>query len=133
MQCTGNFLVTIRFSKSNALKFENLKELTLVLINFFTKSMLNRSTNCILISSVICKVIGLFSLRFASFYHSKVLKSAMWSLHKNVYKVIQNSVIIINIQKLISNPKMCNQCYILECYRGQRVEQTFSYNHNHMA
>ena len=95
--------------------------------------MLNRSTNCILISSVICKVIGLFSLRFASFYHSKVLKSAMWSLHKNVYKVIQNSVIIINIQKLISNPKMCNQCYILECYRGQRVEQTFSYNHNHMA
>lgn len=133
MRCTGKFLVTIRFQQIKCFKFENLKELILALINLFTKPMLNRSTNCILISSVICKVRGFFSLRFASFYPSKALKSVMWSLHKNVYKVIQNFIIIINILKLIFNPKMCNQRYILECCRRQREEQTFSYNHDHMA
>ena len=95
--------------------------------------MLNRSTNYILISSIICEMIGFFPSRFASFHPSKTLRSATWSLHKNVYRVTQNYVIIINIRKLISNPKMCNQCYILECCWGQRVEQPFSYNHAHMA
>ena len=46
------------FNKLNALKFENLKKLTLALFNLSIKPMLNRSTNCILIFSVICKMIG---------------------------------------------------------------------------
>ena len=62
---------------------------------------------------------GFFSLWFASFHPSNALRSAMWSLHKNVYKIIQNSFIIINILKLTSNPKMCNQCYILSVVEGR--------------
>ena len=44
------------FNKLNALKFENLKKFTLAPFNLSIKPMLNRSTNCILISSFICKV-----------------------------------------------------------------------------
>ena len=46
------------FNKLNTLKFEKLKKLTLAPFNLSIKPMLNRFTNCILISSVICKVTG---------------------------------------------------------------------------
>ena len=57
--------------------------------------MLNRATNCILISFVICKVIEdknlshclFFPSWFASFHPSKALRSNIRSLHINMYKV----------------------------------------------
>jgi len=41
--------------------------------------------------------------------------------------------IIISILKWIFNQKICNKYYILKCCIGQRIEQTYSYDHAHIA
>lgn len=89
--------------------------LTLAPLDLSTKPMSdNRSRNCILISSIICKVTGDKKLsqqnalslpfRFASFHPSKALRSAMWSLHQ---KCVQNFGISDRIKDIFEKLSRC--------------------------
>ena len=74
--CENLFYFFFSFWQNN-LRILRVKLPHMVAVKQIANPILNRSTNCILISSIICKVTRFFPLLFASFYPSKTLRRGM--------------------------------------------------------